>query len=96
MCLPSELLCGHAVIGRTDVAGGQFFRSPLLLLVFLLQLRDHSRIGQGGRVTEGAALGDVAQEAAHDLARAGLGEVGREEDVVGTGEGADLRRDEGA
>src|SRR5664279_4749558 len=32
---------------------------------------DHAGIGQGGRVAQDPVLGDVAQEAAHDLARAG-------------------------
>src|SRR5262245_10953763 len=53
-----------------------------LLLVLLRLLRgsladlfDDTSIGQRGRVTQLAALGDVAQEAAHDLAGPGLGQL---------------------
>src|SRR4051812_2289354 len=37
-----------------------------------LQLRHHPGVAQGGDVAERPALGDVAQEPAHDLARARL------------------------
>ena len=33
------------------------------------------------------------QKASHDLARAGLGKIGGEDDVVGPGDGADLLHD---
>src|SRR5665647_315941 len=66
---------------------------PLYRLVLILQHRHHCRIRERGRVAECAALGDVAQEAAHDLARAGLGEIGAEDDVVGLRDCADLARD---
>src|SRR5205823_623667 len=53
-----------------------------LFLVLLPQCRDNGGVGESGGVAEGAALGDVAEETAHDLAAAGLGQLGREEDVV--------------
>src|SRR5262245_22656161 len=67
----------------------------LLLLVLGLELGDDRRIGQSRRVAQGPALGDVAQEPAHDLAAARLGELGREDDVVGPRQGPDLLRDVG-
>src|SRR3546814_2887763 len=56
---------------------------------------DHRRVGQGAGVAElvGRVLGDLAQDAAHDLARAGLGQARRPLDVVGRGSGADLGAD---
>ena len=45
-------------------------------------------VGQRGGVAEVAALGDVAQQAAHDLAAAGLGQVVGEDDGLGPGDGA--------
>ena len=54
-------------------------------------------LGQDGRVLQRAgvlrhrlALGDRAQQAAHDLARAGLGQVVAEADVLRLGDRADL------
>ena len=47
-------------------------------------------VGQRGGVAEVAALGDVAQQAAHDLAAAGLGQVGGEVDRLRLGDRADL------
>ena len=56
------------------------------------QLLHHRRIGQGRGVAERAefVFGDLAQDAAHDLAGAGLGQAGRELDDVGRGDRADL------
>src|ERR1051325_10599409 len=53
---------------------------------------DHGGIGEGRRVAEVAeiVLGDLAQDAAHDLARACLGQAGRPLDDVGRGDRADL------
>src|SRR5205807_503452 len=66
---------------------------PLLFLPVLgLEPSNHGRIGEGRGVAEGAPLGDVAEEPAHDLAAPRLGKVGREDNVVGAGEGADLLR----
>ena len=64
-----------------------------LLLVSLLELRDHGGVGERRRVAQGAPLGDVAQQAAHDLAGSGLGKLGGEEDLLGAGDGADLLDD---
>ena len=63
--------------------------SPPLLVggrCSLLQLVDHRGVGERGGVAEVATLGDVAQQAAHDLAAAGLGQVGREVDRLRLGE----------
>ncbi len=62
----------------------------LLRLVHLLQLAHHVRIRQRRGVAQRAAFGDVLEQPAHDLAAPGLGQVGREEDVVRPGDGADL------
>src|SRR5437879_1499197 len=72
------------------VRGGPAGPPLLLLLVLRLEAGDHGRIGEGGGVAEGAPLGDVAEEPAHDLAAARLREVGGKDDVIGAGEGADL------
>ena len=66
---------------------GRDFRGTLLELV------DDAGVGQGGGVAEVAALGHVAQQAAHDLAAAGLGQVGREVDGLRLGDRADLGGD---
>ena len=50
------------------------------------------RICQGGRVSESPALGDVAGKATHDFATARLGKLRSKEDLVGSGDGADLLR----
>src|SRR6185312_10091621 len=68
---------------------------PLLRLFdqpFLDEALHHRGIGEGGDVAElvGLVLADLAQDAAHDLARAGLGQAGRPLDVVGRGDRADL------
>ena len=46
-------------------------------------------VAQGGDVAERAAFGDVAQQPAHDLARAGLGQVVGPDDPLRAGELAD-------
>src|SRR5690606_13313236 len=53
--------------------------SPFLLLVLALQLRDYGRVGERRRVAERTAFRDVAQQTPHDLARARLGQIGREQ-----------------
>src|SRR4029077_133578 len=59
-------------------------REPsMLILVLLFQARHYTRIGQRGRIPKCFAFCNIAQEAAHDLARPGLGQVGGEDDVVG-------------
>src|SRR5215212_10503967 len=58
------------------------------------QLLQHGEVFEGGRVAvRGAGGGDLAQEAAHDLAGARLGERVGEAYLVGAGERADLPRD---
>ncbi len=42
----------------------------VLVAVLLLEHFHHRRVGQGGGVAQGPALGHVAEEAAHDLAAA--------------------------
>src|SRR5690606_34748642 len=53
---------------------------------------DHRGIGQGAGVAElvGRVLGDLAQDAAHDLSRARLRQARRPLDVVRRGGGTDL------
>src|SRR5437016_12469290 len=65
---------------NASIVGGSAFDGFILIL----QLRHDARIGKGRRVAERAALGDVAQQAAHDLARTRLRQVSREQYVVGT------------
>src|SRR5262249_39214364 len=65
----------------------------LLLLVLGLELGHNRWVRQGRGVAESPALGDVPQQAAHDLATAGLGKLGRENDVVRARERTDLLRD---
>ena len=65
------------------------FLLRLDLLDALLQLRHHGRVAQRRHVAERAALGDVAQQAAHDLARARLGQVVGPDDPLRPGELAD-------
>ena len=54
---------------------------------------DDRRIGQRRRVAQRLALGDVAQQPSHDLARPGLRQIGGEKDVVGACNRADLLDD---
>ena len=56
----------------------------------LLERLDDARVAQRGDVAELVAGGDVAQQAAHDLARAGLRQVVGEGDPLRAGELADL------
>ena len=59
------------------------------------QMLDHVGIGERRGVAEAryVALGDFPQDAAHDLAAAGLGQAGGELDRVGGGDRADLVAD---
>src|SRR5215218_9061629 len=68
--------------------------STALLLVVRPQLLQHGEVFEGGRVAVGrAGGGDLAEQAAHDLAGARLGERVGEAYLVGAGERADLARD---
>jgi hypothetical protein len=53
-------------------------------------IQDGRVLQRAGVLGDGFALGDAAQQAAHDLAAAGLGQVVAEADVLGLGDGADL------
>src|SRR5690349_12694595 len=64
--------------------------SGLLRLVHVPQFAHHRRIRQRGGITQRAPLGNVLEEAPHDLPAAGLGQIGRKEDVVRAGDRADL------
>ena len=55
----------------------------------LVELLDHVGVAQRGHVAELAALGDVAQQPAHDLARAGLRQVVGPDDPLRARELAD-------
>src|SRR5581483_8817735 len=73
-----------------------FLRLGLLRLLVggsVLDLRDDRRVGEGGRVAERPLVRDVPQEAAHDLAAAGLRQLGREDDVRRLRDRPDLLRD---
>ena len=72
--------------------GGDRRSSVLLrlqLLDLLLQALDHVGVAQRGDVAERAALGDVAQQPAHDLARARLRQVVGPDHALGARELAD-------
>ncbi len=56
----------------------------------------HHRIAQRRHIAELAAVGHVAEQPAHDLARAGLGEIVRPDDPLGPGQLSDPGRDVGA
>jgi len=43
----------------------------LFLFVLLFQLRHYCRVSQGCGISQGAAVGDVAQKPTHDLAAGG-------------------------
>src|SRR3954451_11261545 len=65
----------------------------LALLHLALELGHHVRVAQRRYVAELLALGDVAQQAAHDLARARLGQVVGPDDALGPRELADALGD---
>src|SRR5437667_12037091 len=86
----------RSILGRQPDTFRQKYwsdRGFLLLFVLLLEGSDHGRVGQGGRVAERPSLGDVPEQAAHDLARARLGQLRREDDVVGPRQRPDLLGD---
>ena len=56
----------------------------------LRQLVHDSRVGERRRVAERPVLGHIAEQAAHDLPRAGLRQLGREDDVRRLRDRADL------
>src|SRR5262245_52071947 len=76
---------GAAQTFATVTATVAIARPTGLVLVALVRARaelvDHGRVGERRRVPERAVLGHVAQQAPHDLAAAGLGQLGREDDV---------------
>ena len=59
-----------------------------IFLVAHLEPGNRSRVRQRGGVAERFAGGNVPEQAAHDLARTGLRQIGGEQDVVGPGDGA--------
>ena len=84
-------MCGsgrHKFVDRADPLTAT--ADLMLVLVLSFSLCDDGRIGQRRRIAERLPLGDVAQQPPHDLARARLRQVGREDDVVGPRDGADL------
>src|SRR5699024_7505577 len=58
-----------------------------------LDLIHHRAIGERGHIPDGAVLCDVTQEAAHDLARAGLGKFRNDEDGTRARDRPDLLGD---
>src|SRR4051794_323844 len=79
---------------RNDPLGGAPFSIAfrLALLDLVLELLHDVRVAQRRHVAELAALGDVAQQPAHDLAGAGLGQVVGPDDPLRAGELADPAR----
>ena len=76
---------------RRDVGGHRCGQSSWGAVAARLRiLVDHVGVGQRRRVAEVATLGHVAEQPAHDLARAGLGQVVGEDDRLGPGDRADL------
>src|SRR4051794_37570243 len=65
---------------RTSVSGVGALLLVAALGDLLLELLHDRRIAQRRDVAQLAALGDVAQQPAHDLARARLGQVARPDD----------------
>src|SRR5579863_9426983 len=73
-------------------------RSPtatdLLFFGFLLsgaplEIRDDARVSERRGIAELAILGDVAEQAAHDLSASSFGQIWRERDPLGLGDRAD-------
>src|SRR5205814_7272612 len=58
-----------------------------------LDLFDDGRVGKRRRIAERSMVRDVAEQPAHDLAAAGLRQLGREHDVRGLRDRADLLPD---
>src|ERR1700750_3085159 len=65
----------------------------LLLGDLRLEFLHHIGVAERGDVAQGATLGDVAAEAAHDLAGAGLRQVVGPDDPLRAGEFADVLGD---
>ena len=82
---------GHSTFGIWHLAFGICL--AFFIFVLVLQLRDDARIRESRGVAERLALGDVAQQPAHDLARPRLRQVGGKEDLIGTRDGARLDDD---
>src|SRR3954454_25148171 len=51
------------------------------------------RVEQSGDIAELAVLGDVTKQPAHDLAAAGLGQLGADQDLAWFRDGSDLSGD---
>ncbi len=62
----------------------------LFLFVLLLQFRHHRRIRQRRGVPQRATVGDIAQQPAHDLTAARLGQLRGKENFIRPGDRADL------
>src|ERR1019366_1755271 len=77
---------------RRAPKGRRLSRRALLVLAMLDQIVDHGGIRQRRGIAEASrlVLGDLAQDAAHDLAGAGLGQARRELDLVGRRDRADV------
>src|SRR5438874_13346086 len=84
LCVRSVRARGPGTLPRCAIAaarlGGRRLR--FLLLVLRLERRNHGRVGERRGIAQRPPLGDVTQEPAHDLAAPGLGQLGREDDVV--------------
>ena len=78
--------------GSVEAGAGAVMTGSLVLLGrarALADRLDHARVRQRRRVAQGSALRHVPQQPAHDLARARLGQVRREQQVLGPRDGPD-------
>src|SRR4051812_27799880 len=85
----------EVAMSRSERSSGAPLRSMSLVLFLLalldlaLELVHHVRVAERRDVAELLALGDVAQQPAHDLARARLGQVVGPDDALGPRQLAD-------
>src|SRR5215203_6254613 len=82
---------GKGQSGPSDIDSGRL--SSLVAGELRLELLHHARLAQRRHVSQLAALGDVAEQSAHDLARARLWHVGGPDDPPRPRELADPPRD---
>jgi hypothetical protein len=67
--------------------------SPTVAPIWVLMASTTVGVGQRGDVAELAPLGDVDEQPPHDLAAAGLRQLGRQHDLARLGDRADLLGD---
>src|SRR5688500_10499758 len=90
---PEDAPAAAARSGDTCFLRRRKFKGTRSVLRFPAVLADRLHdgcVGERRGVAQGSALGDVAEEPAHDLAAPGLGEIGGEHEGLWLGDGADL------